>query len=476
MSGMPKSEKTPRNPLRRSAAACGDRPDCKDGHACPDHSLERRIARQSAELSELRRTLAAERQQRLHTEHDLKHNQQLLHRVFESFSDPLILMDEKSHVMMVNPAAQAYYGIDMIAHAIQHICFEGLGRFRDPCQSCRVPKAVNDGRQMEFERPGFSDPERTEVVELFPIKDEAGSPKGAVMRIHDITERKDTHRQIWRLRHQASIGMLVSSVAHEIKNPNSFIAFNISVLRTYLTELLPLLDAHAAAEPEFEVANMAYGDFRRDVFKLMDTIEHGSRRIDAFLGNLKMLGPGRPRGKCIRTPLTAVIASVLDTVRSKIEKTVSRFDVDIQDPLPDVHSDPCLLEQVLTNLLVNAVQAADKGDAYIRLRAHARLDDRRRVMVMVEDNGHGMDAKTRRLIFEPFYSTKVAEGGTGLGLYVCRNLLDEIGGRLHVESELGKGSRFTVELPLDASACAIAGDDTRRRRSEDTAPNEDNQD
>ncbi len=469
---MPTSEKTPRNPLRPSAAVYASR-EANGGAAAHQKrsrpSLERRIARLSNKLSALRRTLAAERQRHHHTEQDLRQNRQLLYRVFESLSDPLILMDEKARVTMVNAAAQKYYGIEMIERAIQHICFEGLGRFQAPCLSCRIPKAVTDGRQMEFERQGFADPERTETVELFPIKDEAGNPKGAIMRIHDITEMKDTQQQISHLRNQASVGMLVSSVAHEIKNPNSFIAFNVSVLRTYLTELLPVLDAHAAETPTFEVANMPYGEFRDDIFKLMDTIEHGSRRIDLFLGNLKMLGPNRPRGKCIQTPLHVVIAKVLDTVRSKIEKTVSRFEIDIQEPLPDVYSDPCILEQVMINLLINAVQAADKGDAYVRLRTYVNPDDRRRMMVVVEDNGHGMDAKTRRRIFEPFYSTKIAEGGTGLGLYVCRNLLGDIGGQLHVESEPGKGSRFTVDLPLEGPACCSTDgwDAEENRHTED---------
>lgn len=428
--------------------------------------LESRLNERTTDLEKTFGELDHQIEQRLVVENDLEQNQQLLQRVFESISDPLVLMDEKSHVKMVNRAAMDYYGAARAEKAIHQLCFEGLGQYRHPCQSCRIPAAVKDGRQMEFERDGFVDPKRTEVVELFPIKDASETPRGAVMRIHDVTEAKDMQQQVNQLENQASIGLLVSSVAHEIKNPNSFIAFNISVLRTYFKDLLPILDEHAANAPEFEVAHMRYAEFRTDVFKLMDTIEHGSKRIDSILGNLKTLSPVKTEVKCLPLSLPDVINRVIDTVGRKIEKTVKRFDVHIHPRLPEIYSDPEILEQVILNLLVNATQAADKGDAYISLKAEPQDKDDQWVMLVVEDNGHGMSPQTQRRIFEPFYSTKIAEGGTGLGLYVCRNLLNEIGGQLYLHSELGKGTRFTVELPVNLSACVDAVKLTRSRGSD----------
>ena len=73
------------------------------------------------------------------------------------------------------------------------------------------------------------------------------------------------------------------------------------------------------------------------------------------------------------------------------------------------------------------------------------------VIIQIEDNGCGMDEQTQKKIFEPFYSTKVAEGGTGLGLYVCRSLINQIDGRISVTSELGQGACFTLELPIRKS-------------------------
>lgn len=429
--------------------------------------LEAKVNRRTHELEATVESLKIENRQRLVAEKELKRSRHLLQLVFESISDPLVLLDEKAQVMMINQAAMDYYGTETADDAIHNVCFKGLGRFNEACQSCRIPAAISEGRAMEFERSGFVDRQRTEVVGLYPIRDDSGAPKGAVMQIHDITAARDTQKQVTNLRTQASLGMLVSSVAHEIKNPNSFIAFNISVLRSYFNDLLPVLDAHADADPDFEVAHLPYDEFREDVFKLMDTIEHGSKRIDLFLGNLKTLGPNRPKARCVRLRLVDVISRVMQTVRSKIEKTVRTFDVRIAPDLPDVYSDAGILEQVLINLLVNASQAADKGDAFIHLIAEPSQADARWVVLSVADNGHGMDEHTRRLIFEPFYSTKVAEGGTGLGLFVCRNLVQEIGGRLHLESQLGIGTRFTVDLPTHASMCQANDKDTNQTNPTD---------
>ena len=104
-------------------------------------------------------------------------------------------------------------------------------------------------------------------------------------------------------------------------------------------------------------------------------------------------------------------------------------------------------------MAINSIQGHvnDKADAYIRLSAQYHEKDGRQVILTVEDNGHGMSPQTQKRIFEPFYSTKIAEGGAGLGLYVCRNLISEVGGQLYLNSELGQGTRFTIELPVQPS-------------------------
>ena len=117
--------------------------------------------------------------------------------------------------------------------------------------------------------------------------------------------------------------------------------------------------------------------------------------------------------------------------------------------LPRVYTDPYSLEQVLINLPVNAAQAADKKDSWVRLEVKVngigRLHD---LVIEVSDNGCGMDEKTQRRVFDPFFTTKAAGAeGTGLGLYISQNLIKDLGGRIEVTSEPGLGSKFKVILP-----------------------------
>lgn len=377
----------------------------------------------------------------------------LLQRVFEAISDPLILMDEHARVSMVNEAARTYYDVEMIDQLILHICFEGLGRHSTQCQSCRIPAAVADGRRMDFEREGFKDQRRTERVELFPIMDESGAPMGAIMRIHDVTDIKATQQQIDAIEKQSAIGMLVASVAHEIKNPNSFITFNISILQEYMADVLPVLDQYAAAHSEFKVCNLPYAAFRTDLFKLITAIERGSKRIEAILAELRKIGGEKGAVNCRPISIPSVIDRVLGLVRCKIERIVKEFDVQIDPEMDEIDSDAEILEQVLINLLINAVQASDKQDAYIGLKTGPHPTEPNRAVIIVKDNGHGMDAHTLKRIFEPFYSTKTAENGTGLGLYVCRKYLHRIGGELEVESQVGHGTCFTISLPAGTGSC-----------------------
>ena len=106
-----------------------------------------------------------------------------------------------------------------------------------------------------------------------------------------------------------------------------------------------------------------------------------------------------------------------------------------------------ILKQILLNLLLNAAQAADKENSSLELKAISGDTWREHTIIEISDNGCGMDEATRQKIFDPFFTTKSATKGTGLGLYICYNLLESMGGHIEVESEPGKGSTFRITVP-----------------------------
>ena len=245
----------------------------------------------------------------------------------------------------------------------------------------------------------------------------------------------------------ASLGILVSSIAHEINNPNSFISFNIPILRDYINELMPIIDVHADEHPDFEVCNMQYAEFRKDILKLLDNVEHGSIRIHEFVSKLKDFSQLQDKVKGDWIDLKSVINNALSITRVQLMMKVKSVIKNIPDNLPQIWSDPKALEQILINLLINAAQSSENGGLTIELSVKVNSDWLDHTILEVRDNGCGMDDATIKKIFDPFFTTKSQTKGTGLGLYVCRGLVERLNGRFEIESTPGKGSTFRVVLP-----------------------------
>jgi signal transduction histidine kinase len=119
--------------------------------------------------------------------------------------------------------------------------------------------------------------------------------------------------------------------------------------------------------------------------------------------------------------------------------------IEVEKDLPQLNADPHQLEQLLLNLIVNARDAMP-GGGELRLKAGREGDD---ILIEVIDNGEGMTPEQLPLVFDPFFTTKEPGTGTGLGLAISARIADSCGGRLTVQSELGKGSRFMLRIPVE---------------------------
>ncbi|MFH1625137.1 MAG: HAMP domain-containing sensor histidine kinase, partial [Pseudomonadota bacterium] len=145
--------------------------------------------------------------------------------------------------------------------------------------------------------------------------------------------------------------------------------------------------------------------------------------------------------------LREVIEKGVAICRGQVKNMVKSFEVDVTKEAPPVFTDPEALEQVLVNLVINAAQAADKEDSWVRLTVQLGDTQTDHVIIEVSDNGCGMDEQTREKIFRPFFTTKSTGSGTGLGLFVSHNLIEGLGGHIELQSEPGKGSTFRITLP-----------------------------
>jgi PAS domain S-box-containing protein len=409
--------------------------------------LEKRVEDRTAELIRANKQLKAEIKERIRFQEQLQQSKSRLQAVVDGIAEPLILLSEDMVVKMLNRTAADYYGLSEYKDILDSKCHQMLRASAAPCEGCEIPAAVSSGKSMMFERKGFMDPDRLEHIFIYPVKEKAGAGEDLLLRISDITEQKMFEKQLIQSEKMAALGVLVSSVAHEINNPNSFISFNIPILRDYLKEVMPIVDTYAGEHPDLEICHMAYPEFRMDISNLLDNIEHGSGRISAFVASLKEFSQVKDKVKEEWIDLNSVIDKVLSICRVQLKKKVKSFVLNIPKVPFRIWSDPYVLEQILINLLINAAQAADKPDSRVELSLEICDSWLEHTILEVRDNGAGMDEKTMQHIFEPFNTTKSRTGGTGLGLYISHGLVQSLRGRIGVESEPGKGSTFQVILP-----------------------------
>ena len=374
-----------------------------------------------------------------------------LRMFIDGISDPLFLLDANLRIKRLNRAARNYFGMASYQEAIGKLCFEAFRGRSTPCKGCESPFSDLGGYCGTYERKGMGvgDFGRLEQVVVDVEKDEFGAPQASIIRICDITHVKMMERQLIQSEKLASMGLLISGIAHEINNPNMLIFFNIPILRDYLLELTNMVDTHAENQQGLELCGMPYQEFRTDIFKLLDDMEYGSSRINTAVSSLKEFSRTREHVEKRLVSLKQVIEKAITICGADVRNRVKSFNVAIPDDLPLVFIAPEALEQVLINLLINAVHSLDKEDSWINLSV---LPDYRngkieRCFIEVADNGSGMDEKVRSKIFDPFFTTKVSAMGTGLGLYICQNLIEKFGGSIEVDSQPGVGSSFRVLLP-----------------------------
>jgi signal transduction histidine kinase len=165
------------------------------------------------------------------------------------------------------------------------------------------------------------------------------------------------------------------------------------------------------------------------------TLDGGIAYLEGLASNYARLSPRGER----------VILDVNDVVRT-VARHDARVTTRLAEPPPRVTADPVALRRVLENLVVNALESLANGTGSVLVTARAeRTDGETRVLIEVSDEGSGMDPDALERIFDDFYSTK--ERGSGLGLSIVRRLIGDMGGRVRVQSDPGRGSRFTIELP-----------------------------
>jgi signal transduction histidine kinase len=256
-----------------------------------------------------------------------------------------------------------------------------------------------------------------------------------------LTEKQ---KQLVETEKQASLGQLVAGIAHEINNPIQFIHGNMGIISEAFTDVLPLLDERHAARP-LRVARLDYPFFRSRLPVLLSDMADGAARIEAIVRDLKTFAR-RDAGRLDEdVDLNAAAQASLRLLHSQLK----RFEVeeDLDPALPRIRGNLTQLQQVLVNTLQNAAEALGHDPKGV-IRVTTRPAHDGRVRLSISDNGPGIAPEVKGRIFDPFFTTKQRSGGTGLGLAITYGIVQQHHGLIEVETEVGRGTTFHLDLPV----------------------------
>jgi signal transduction histidine kinase len=251
--------------------------------------------------------------------------------------------------------------------------------------------------------------------------------------------------QLIQANKMTALGMLVSSVAHEINNPNQIVLTNAGVLTTALEDVLESLDGCGSVPGGLTFAGIPHAETRHTLPQLAVDIEESARRIERIVGDLKHFArPGARVSECFN--LNEVVRRALRLLTYLIQKRTDALHVSLTDSLPSACGNAQHLEQVTVNLVVNALEALPSRNKAVSVST-AYDAGTGRVLLEVRDEGIGMSRAHVARLGEAFFTTKEATGGTGLGIAIASSLVRLYDGQLSFASHPGKGTCATVALP-----------------------------
>ena len=247
-------------------------------------------------------------------------------------------------------------------------------------------------------------------------------------------ELKRAHDHVLQVEKMASIGKMAAVVAHELNNPLSGILTYAKLLRKWLDR------------------GETNGDKRQEALQCLDLIAGESRRCGDLVKNLLMFSRSAPMNLEF-TDINSVVDRSIKLVDHQLEISGVQLHLDLAEGMPRVQCDPAQIEQVLLALIMNAIDAMPRGgNLWLQTRLKAHRDE---LEMVVRDDGSGIPPEILSQIFEPFLTTKESGHGVGLGLAISRSIMERHNGNIDVQSEVGKGTTFTLTLPVEAAPRSV---------------------
>ena len=355
---------------------------------------------------------------RLQLKQDAQDSEQKYRALFDAASDAIFLVDLASlEIVEANKAANQFRK-EAVPRSFLELCpcLRGFGGRPEENQR-RFAELVQDGHEFQMLRADGQPVLCEGSVNLVQYNHRPILQ----VNVRDITDRRRLEQQVRRSEKLSALGQMIAGVAHELNNP-------LAVIMGYAQLLSKRQPQGSPAPPE--------------PVKIL----HESERAAKIVRNLlTFANPREPQLKPV--DLNRLAETIIELYEPTLRNNKTALRTHLAADLPLTMADPDQIEQVLTNLLVNAMQAlaAHPGAREVELATEQHGNFLR---VVVSDNGPGIAPEVMGRVFDPFFSTKAPGKGSGLGLSICHSIIEEHGGRLWVQSAPEKGAKFFIELPL----------------------------
>ncbi|MEK7871407.1 MAG: ATP-binding protein, partial [Nitrospirota bacterium] len=266
-------------------------------------------------------------------------------------------------------------------------------------------------------------------IDGYVLKDSNEQLGGAVLVIEDISEIVSLEKQLIQAEKLATIGHLASGLAHEIGTPLNVIHGRAEYMMQRVRQEDPL---------------------KKNLEKIISQIDRITKIVRQLLNYARVKQPN-----CQSTDASSLILEVLGLVDYQLENHKISTVLQLDDNLLPIFADPDQLQQVILNIYLNAIDAMSVRGGTLTITTKGGVDKKNayphttdHIIIIISDTGHGISREHIKQIFNPFFSLKASGEGTGMGLAVSHNIIQRHNGLIDAESELGKGSTFTIYLPL----------------------------
>jgi signal transduction histidine kinase len=359
---------------------------------------------------------------------ELERKQRQVQAILDGIADIVALVSPDYRIRTVN---NSFYMVYESAEPLNDLCYKIFREREEPCPVCPLREALKrkrvcrqnaiitiNGRNRHFE------------ITASPLSNAGGAPRDIILVKRDVTLEKEYQEKYYHAEKMATIGLLAAGVAHEINNP-------LAAIRGFtqgLQRRLPQLEQVGVDEA-----------LKEDYREYLDIIHKECRRCADIVQSLLTFSPRKFPEFC-RVDMNKLVENVMRLLHHRLKQLPPNIiSLALAHDLPTIRGNPAELEQVILNLVLNALDAVDGTEGEIVLRTRSKDDGW--IVLEVTDNGLGIDADNMNKLFEPFFTTKPQGQGVGIGLSTCYHILQSHGGKITVDSALGEGAVFTAILP-----------------------------